>query len=88
MTGTLTPGSSARYVLGAKNGQDLYVRVAPCGDARLEYQIFNSDKSFLLGSFSADREYRGQHLQWGDDVVKVINRGNSTASYNLKVSID
>lgn len=88
LTGTLTPGSSARYVLGAKNGQDLYVRVAPCGDARLEYQIFNSDKSFLLGSFSADREYRGQHLQWGDDVVKVINRGNSTASYNLKVSID
>jgi hypothetical protein len=88
LTGTLSPGSSARYVLGAKNGQDLYVRVAPRGGARLQYQIFNPDKSFLLESISADREYRGQLWQSGDHVVEVINRSNGTASYNLIVGID
>jgi hypothetical protein len=47
-------------VLGAKNGHDPYVRVAPRGGARLEYQILNPDTSFLLDRISADREYRGQ----------------------------
>jgi hypothetical protein len=88
LTGTLSPGSSARYVLGAKNGQDLYVRVAPRGGAPLEYQIFNPDDSFLLDQISANREYRGQLWQSGDHVVEVINRGNSTASYSLIVGID
>lgn len=88
LTGTLSPGSSARYVLGAKNGQDLYVRVAPRGGASLDYQIFNPDQSFLLDQISANREYRGQLWRSGDHVVEVINRSNGTASYNLIVGID
>ena len=88
LKGSLTPGSSVRYVLGAKNGQNLYVRVAPSGGARLEYQIFNPDGSFLLERISADREYRGQLWQSGEHVVEVINRGNGAVSYSAIFGID
>jgi hypothetical protein len=87
LTGTLSPGGSARYVLGAKNGQKLYVRVAT-GDAGVFYQIFNPDGSFLLEQMTPDREYRGELWQSGDHVVEVINRGNGTASYNVIFGID
>jgi len=87
LTGTLTPGSTARYVLGAKNGQDLYVRVAAKGPD-IDYQIFNPDNSFLLDQMTSKREYRGQLWQSGDHVIEVINRGNSTTSYNVIFSID
>jgi hypothetical protein len=85
LPGSLPAGESARYVLGAKNGQNLYVRVAGAG---LEYQIFNPDKSFLLDLISADREYRGQLWQSGDHVVEVVNRGRSTAAYRIIIGID
>lgn len=84
----LTPGSSARYVLRAKEGQDLYVRVAHISGPQLDYQIFNPDKSFLLGMTPSDREYRGQLLQSGDQVVEVINRGHETADYQVIFGID
>jgi hypothetical protein len=87
LTGRLTPGSSKRYVLGAKDGQDLYVRVAPKGGA-LDYQIFNPDGSFLLDQISSSKEYRGQLWQSGDHVVEVINRGNSATSYNVIFGIE
>lgn len=87
ITATLTPGSSTRYVLGAKKQQDLYVRVAARG-AGISYQIFNPDGSFLLDQMTSDKEYRGQLWQSGDHVVEVINRGNSNTSYNLIISVD
>lgn len=87
LTGTLAPGSSVRYVLGAKNGQDLYVRVAPKGPG-IYYQIFNPDGSFLLDQMTPDKEYRGQLWQSGDHVIEVINRGNRGTSYNVIFGID
>lgn len=87
LTDTLTPGSSVRYVLGAKNRQDLYVRVAAKGP-HMYYQIFNPDKSFLLEQMTSEREYRGELWQSGDHVIEVINRGNSTTSYNVIFGID
>ncbi|TCO71567.1 hypothetical protein [Rhodovulum euryhalinum] len=87
LTGTLSPGGSARYVLGAKDGQNLYVRVAT-GDAGVSYQIFNPDGTFLLEQMTPDREYRGQLWQSGDHVVEVINRGGGTAAYNVIFGID
>jgi hypothetical protein len=82
LTGTLSPGSSIRYVLNARNGQDLYVRVAPQGPD-IYYQIFNPDRSFLLDQMTSSKEYRGQLWQTGDHVVEVMNRGNSTTSFNV-----
>jgi len=87
LSGTLTPGSSVRYVLGAKNGQDLYVRVAAKGPD-ISYQIFNPDNSFLLDRMTSTQEYRGQLWQSGDHVIEVINRGNRATSYNVIFGID
>ena len=87
LTATLTPGSSMRYVLGAKNEQFLYVRVAPQG-TDIDYQIFNPDDSLLLDQISSDKEYRGQLWQSGDHIIEVINRGNQTTSYNVTIGIE
>lgn len=87
LTGTLSPGSSIRYVLDAKKMQNLYVRVAPQG-ADLSYQIFNPDGSFLLDQMTSAREYRGQLWQSGDHVVEVINRNQTDAGYNVIFGID
>ena len=87
LTATLTPGSSVRYVLRAKNGQDLYVRVAARGPD-IYYQIFNPDGSFLLDQMTSAKEYRGELWQSGDHVIEVINRGNGNTSYNVIFGIE
>jgi hypothetical protein len=86
-TGTLTPGSSVRYVLGAKKQQFLQVRVAAQGPD-IYYQIFNPDRSFLLDAITVDKPYRGQLWQSGDHVVEVINRGDRNTSFNVIFEID
>lgn len=87
LTGNVPPGGSIRYVLGARNGQFLYARVAP-RNGRLEYEIFNPDGSLLLDLIGADREYRGQLWQSGDHVVEVVNRGGRPIDFNVIFGID
>lgn len=87
LTATLTPGSSIRYVIGAKKLQNLYVRVAAKGPD-IYYQIFNPDHSFLLDQMTSSKEYRGELWQSGDHVVEVINRGNKNTSYHVIIGID
>ncbi len=87
LVGELAPGASQQYVLGAKNEQFLYVRVAP-RNGSLDYVIRNPDGSELLGLMSADKEYRGQLWQSGDHVVEVINRSNSSVDYNVIFGIE
>lgn len=83
----LTPGSSMRYVLGARNGQFLDVEVVPEGPD-IYYQIFNPDGTFLLDQISSEQTYRGQLWQSGDHVIEVINRGNADESYNVIFRIE
>ena len=87
ISATLTAGSSTKYVLGAKDGQFLYVRVAPKSGS-LGYTITNPDGSSLLDFMSPDKEYRGQLWQSGDHIVEVINNGSGDASYNVIFGID
>ncbi|SMX25447.1 SH3 domain-containing protein [Boseongicola aestuarii] len=87
LRGQLAPGESRRYILNARNGQNLYVRVGPQGGP-MTYQIFNPDRSFLLDQVSSEQEYRGQLWQSGDYVVEVINRTNSVASYSVIMGIE
>lgn len=87
LTGSLGPGGTAQYILGAQNEQFLYVRVAPRNGA-LDYVIRNPDGSELLGLMTADREYRGQLWQTGDHVVEVINRGGETIDFNVIFGIE
>ncbi len=86
-SGSIAPGASAQYVLGARSEQFLYVRVAARNGA-LDYVIRNPDGSELLGLMSADREYRGQLWQSGDHVVEVINRGDRTVNYRVILGIE
>lgn len=86
-SGTLAPGQSRRYILGASSGQDLYVRIAPDG-AGFSYQVFNPDSTFLLNMVSAEQEYRGELWQSGDHVVEVINRGDAAHSYTVIIGIE
>ena len=87
LTGTLAPGDTRRYLIGARSGQFLYVRVAPRGEP-ISYQIFNPDQTFLLDQISSQREYRGELWQSGDHVIEVINRTNGNASYNVIIGIE
>ena len=84
--GRLTPGASAKYVLGAKNGQFLHVKIHHKG-GRMSYQILNPDGSFLLDMTAAKTAYRGQLWQNGDHVVEVINRAHQDESYRVEFSI-
>ena len=83
----LTPGSSTRWTLRARDGQDLNVVVSAQGSG-ISYQIFNPDDSFRLEQTPASREYKGQLWQSGTHVIEVINRGNRAVSYTLWVSVD
>ena len=75
-----------RYVLGAKEGQDLRVRVI-ARSPEISYQVFNPDGSFLLNMIAADKPYRGQLWQSGDHVIEVINRGDK-ADYGIEMTIE
>jgi hypothetical protein len=82
---TIGPGGSVRYVLNARSGQFLNVRVAGRG---LTYQIFNPDRSSLLDQIPVTREYSGQLWQSGNHVIEVINRGNRSSSYMVYFGIN
>lgn len=81
-TDSLNPGDSHRYVLGARNGQYLYFRLAANGPG-MSYVIYNPDGSVLLDETGADREYRGQLWQTGDHIVEVFNTANGAQSFNV-----
>lgn len=85
-TDTLDPQRSARYVLGASNGQNMYFRLAANGPGMM-WKIFNPDGS-LLDQGSSDKEYRGQLWQSGDHVVEVENTANGAQSYNVIFGIN
>jgi hypothetical protein len=87
LSGSLTPGSSMRYVLGAANGQMLDVTFYNT-DPAIDYQIFVPDGSFLLDLVSNTQRYGGQLFVTGDHVIEVINRGGSAASYVMAVTIN
>lgn len=87
LNGGLTPGSSVRYVLGARNGQFLAVNIEPYGPG-ISYQILNPDGSFLLDQISSSRPYGGELWQTGDHVIEIINRGNRNTSYQVMFSIE
>ena len=87
LTGSLLPQESRRYLLGANEGQFLYVRVAANGP-NMTYVIYNPDGSVLLDETSAAQEYRGQLWQSGDHAVEVYNTANGAQSYNIIFGIE
>ena len=82
-SGHLVPGASHRYILGAKDGQMLYVTVNH-DHAKAEYQIFNPDGSFLLDLIDSRHPYQGQLWQSGNHVVEVVNRGSHRVKFEFR----
>ncbi len=87
LTGSLLPQERRRYILGARDSQFLYVRLAANGPG-MTYVIYNPDGSVLLDEMSAEQEYRGQLWQSGDHVIEVFNTSNGAQSYNIIFGID
>jgi hypothetical protein len=85
-SGTLTPGSSVRFVLGAANRQTLEVHFAQT-DPAIEYQIFLPNGRMLLDRISNTLPYQGELFMGGDHVVEVINRGHQTVPYAVYMGI-
>ncbi|MDU8946581.1 SH3 domain-containing protein [Ovoidimarina sediminis] len=87
LTGSLLPQQSRRYILGARENQFLYFRLAANGPG-MTYVIYNPDGSVLLDEMGAAQEYRGQLWQSGDHVVEVYNTANGAQSYNVIFGIE
>ena len=85
-TGTLTPGSSIRFVLGAANEQTLEVSFVNT-DPAIEYQIFLPNGRHLLDAISNTLPYQGSLFMSGDHVIEVINRGHIDARYAVWMGI-
>jgi hypothetical protein len=86
-TDTLDAGRSHRFVVGASNGQDLYVRIAADGPG-LSYRILNPNHTALVDEVRADMEYRGQLWQSGDHVIEVFNRSGSPMTYDVIIGVE
>lgn len=78
----LGSGDSVRYLLNARKGQFLYVRVAT-GNPRTYFNIFTPDGNTLYESVRAGNEYRGQLWLNGDHVVEVYNRSRRRSKFTV-----
>lgn len=84
--GTLSPGSTMRYVLGAQNGQTLEVSFAGT-DPSIDYRIIMPNGHVLLDEVKSALPYQGQLYMSGDYVVEVVNRGSAPAGYRVYMGI-
>lgn len=84
--GDLGPGEALQYILGARNGQVLTVRISP-PNGDIYYQIINPDDSRLLDMVPAGTPYEGQLWQSGDHVVEMVNQTDETIAYRIELAI-
>jgi hypothetical protein len=85
-SGTLSPGTTVRYVLGAQNGQMLEVSFLGT-DPNIDYRILMPNGHVLLDEVKATLPYQGSLYMSGDHVVEVINRGSGSAVYRIYIGI-
>lgn len=85
-SGTLSPGTTVRYVLGAQNGQILEVSFSGT-DPNIDYRILMPNGHVLLDEVQASLPYQGSLYMSGDHVVEVVNRGSGSAVYRVYLGI-
>jgi len=88
VAGVLGPDASARYLLGAQEGQLLSVQVEHRGGPRLDYRILNPDGSVLLDRISTAQPYRGELWQSGDHTVELLNPQGNDGEYVVTFTIE
>jgi len=80
-TDQLASDTAVTYLLGARDGQNLYFRLA-AGGTGLSWRLFNPDGT-LLDRGAPSKEYRGQLWQSGDHKIEVTNTGGGQVSFNV-----
>lgn len=87
LTRTLEPGGAFQFLLDAREGQSLNVRVTPLsGD--MYYIVRNPDGTILNEGTDAATEYRGQLVQSGNQSVEVVNKTSETVTYDISFEIE
>ncbi|MCA0873698.1 SH3 domain-containing protein [Seohaeicola saemankumensis] len=84
--GSLSPGSSIRFVLEAANRQMLEVSFVNT-DPAIQYQIFLPNGRLLLDQVPNTLPYQGELYMNGEHVVEVINRGHNDARFSVWMGI-
>lgn len=80
--GTLSPGSSVRYVFRGANRKFLRVHLST-RNHRTYFNIFTPNGRTLYESVRAGNDYRGQLWLDGEHVVEVYNRSQRPAAYDV-----
>jgi hypothetical protein len=86
----LAAGGFDEYILGALKGQELAVNAAPYTFAEAEnfvLSVSGADGSVLLAEAAQLHSWTGVLPATQDYVIRVKNRGNAAAQYQLNVSI-
>lgn len=87
LSGTLAPGTSVTYLLGASDGQFMNVDLASHGGA-LDYRILNPDGTPLLDMMDSGTPYQGQLWQSGDHRIEVLNAGAQPVTFDIGIGIN
>lgn len=87
LTRTLEAGGAFQFLLGAREGQFLRVRVLP-DSGEMYYTIRNPDGSILLDGTDTATEYYGQLWQSGDHVVEVVSQTSEPLTYDISFEIE
>jgi hypothetical protein len=87
LTRSLEPGGAFQFLLGARAGQFLRVRVSPHSGA-MYYIIRNPDGSILLDGTDTETEYYGQLWQSGEHAVEVVNKTSNDLTYDISFEIE
>ncbi|WP_353473390.1 hypothetical protein PVT71_04935 [Salipiger sp. H15] len=87
ITRTLEAGGAKQYVLGAREGQVLNLRVVPAGGA-MYYILRGPDGAILLEGTDAATPYRGTLPQSGDFIVEVVSHESAPLTFDMVISIE
>jgi len=86
--GALGPGESRRYLLNARDGQELRVALLP-NNAQTHFNIFVPGGEMLYDGRKGGNYYRGGLYKTGDHVVEVYYLGHEPSSnYEVEIVIE
>ncbi|MBE9636269.1 hypothetical protein [Salipiger mangrovisoli] len=83
----LAAGEATQFVLGARQGQVLDLRIVPDGGA-MYYILRNPDGSILLPGTDVATPFRGPLPQTGDVNVEVVSQDSTPRTFALTVTIE
>jgi hypothetical protein len=89
ISGTVRGSEQAEYVLGAKKGQKLVIKLTSVPAKSSVFQLLGPDNDTLGLEFDANYDYSGVLPKTGDYFITVARPGGSkgTSRYKLAVSV-